>query len=164
MTVSFKPAEQFKKVADKLFVEHKEKILNELPNADIQHVGSTAIPGSITKGDLDIQVRVSKEEFLKARKYFEKLYEVNQPENWSDTFASFKDDNSFELPLGIQLTVIGSEDDKLFQGQLKLLIENPGILEEYNQMKRGFEGKDINDYYKARSDFFDGLKERGFLK
>ena len=128
-TVSFKPVEEFISISDKIFQQQKKQILAEFPLADIQHIGSTAIPGSITKGDLDIQVRVSKKEFEKAKKYFEKLYDVNQPENWSDTFASFKNANSFEIPVGIQLTVIGSPYDNLFQSQLKLLIENPDILE-----------------------------------
>jgi len=162
--VSFKPVEEFISIAEKIFQQQKKRILAEFPLVDIQHIGSTAIPGSITKGDLDIQVRVSKKGFGKTKKYFEKLCEVNQQENWSDTFASFKNDNDFEIPVGIQLTVIGSTYDNLFQSQLKLLIENPDILKEYNQMKRKFEGKNINDYYNGRSQFFDGLKSRGFLE
>ncbi|MFE3575677.1 GrpB family protein [Lysinibacillus sp. NPDC059133] len=48
-----------------------------LPEADIQHVGSTAIPDSVTKGDLDIQVRVSAEQFSIAVELLSNLYDRN---------------------------------------------------------------------------------------
>lgn len=45
----------FKNDAEKTFTSQK----NLIPNADVQHVGSTAIQNSLTKGDIDIQIRVS---------------------------------------------------------------------------------------------------------
>ena len=30
-----------------------------LPTAEIEHIGATAIPGALTKGDLDVMVRVA---------------------------------------------------------------------------------------------------------
>ncbi|MBM6383202.1 MAG: GrpB family protein [Paenibacillus sp.] len=33
---------------------------NRLLTEHIQHVGSTALPGTLTKGDLDIQVQIPK--------------------------------------------------------------------------------------------------------
>jgi GrpB-like predicted nucleotidyltransferase (UPF0157 family) len=34
-----------------------------LPEARIEHIGSTAIPGAVTKGDLDIRVQVEQSAF-----------------------------------------------------------------------------------------------------
>jgi GrpB-like predicted nucleotidyltransferase (UPF0157 family) len=44
--------EMFRK-ADRLFRETRAKLLKLLPGADVEHVGSTAVPGVLTKGDLD---------------------------------------------------------------------------------------------------------------
>jgi len=57
--VIFYNSENLKHKAIELYNYQRQRIENLLPNADIQHVGSTAIPYSLTKGDLDIQVRVS---------------------------------------------------------------------------------------------------------
>ncbi len=53
---------------------------------DIQHIGSTAIPNSITKGDLDIQVRVSKEDFTKAVEILSTIYDINEGSTKTDFF------------------------------------------------------------------------------
>ena len=47
--VHFLEQSHFHEQAEKTFLERKEKILRLLPEADVQHVGSTAIPNSLTK-------------------------------------------------------------------------------------------------------------------
>lgn len=65
-SVHFMPEEEFRQKVERLFQDQKEKIQSLLPDADVQHIGSTAIPNSITKGDLDIQVRIPVEGFSMA--------------------------------------------------------------------------------------------------
>lgn len=160
--VHFKPQSIFSKKAAETFEREKDKLSKIIPQANIEHIGSTAIPNSMTKGDLDIQIRVGKRDFLEAVEQLKKLYEINQPENWTEDYASFKDDEG-NMPVGVQLTVKDSKDDKLFQEQQRLLSNNPEVLREYNAIKLGFEGKDIDEYRAARMRFFEGLKERGIL-
>lgn len=154
----FKSSGYFSRIATKLFQRKRRELRKLIPSAQIEHIGSTAIPDAITKGDLDIQVRVLPDYFPKVKKQLEKLYEINQAENWSSTFASFKDEFSFEIPIGIQLTVINSEEDNLFRKQQALLLNNPDLLKKYNQMKLRFEGKSLKNYRTARAKFFDKLK------
>ena len=90
--VNFKPQRDFADKTQKLFEDERDNLLKILPRADIQHIGSTAIPNAMTKGDLDLQVRVEKDDFQKAVEQLQKLYEINQPDNWTDNYASFKDD------------------------------------------------------------------------
>lgn len=153
--VNFKPTEEFLDKADKLFKEQKARILTIIPNAKIEHIGSTAIAGSITKGDLDINVRVLKGHFNEAVAELKKLYDINQPENWNGDFASFKND---DLDVGIQLTVLGSKADD-FVKLRDILINNPAYLAEYNQMKQKYESKDMDEYRSAKADFFQKLRE-----
>ena len=58
-----------------------------LPGARIEHVGSTAVPGSLTKGDLDICVIVDRAEFERASRVLAARFEIHQSENWSPTLA-----------------------------------------------------------------------------
>ncbi|HJZ37763.1 MAG TPA: GrpB family protein [Solirubrobacterales bacterium] len=46
-----------------IFGRRRAELDGMLPGARIEHVGSTAVPGSLTKGDLDICVIVAGEEF-----------------------------------------------------------------------------------------------------
>lgn len=153
------PSMQFQPQA--LFQEQVEKVLSEevpllkllLPWADIQHIGSTAIPGAITKGDMDLVVRVPKEKFAKSRERLNSIYEIHQPENWSSTFASFKDDGK-ALPLGIQLTIMHGEDDVFirFRDQLK---SDPTLLAEYNALKESCQDQSAELYLEKKGAFFE---------
>ncbi len=155
MNVSFKPAEQFREKAQEVFEGQKRRILELIPNADIQHVGSTAVPGTLTKGDLDITVRVEVEEFDQAVNALKSLYELNQPENWSDVYASFKSDK-VGMDFGAQLVVKDSEHD-FFLKQRDILIQDSDLREEYNAIKLKFEGKDMEKYREKKGEFFEKL-------
>ncbi|WP_053583309.1 GrpB family protein [Lysinibacillus contaminans] len=67
------------------------------PGADVQHVGSTAVPHSLTKGDLDIQVRVTPELFLKAVQTLSRFYELNDGSVKTDCFRAFIKERVFAI-------------------------------------------------------------------
>jgi GrpB-like predicted nucleotidyltransferase (UPF0157 family) len=150
--VHFKPSSDFKERVDALFLEQKKRITHVLPAVDIQHIGGTAVPGLLTKGDVDINVRVDAILFPGAVEEFKKLYHINQPDNWTSAFASFKDDDSFALPLGVQLTVIGTSDDH-FVRHRDALLRDPTLVGKFNDLKRRFESKDMDEYRAAKSAF-----------
>ena len=139
-----------------LFKLEKQKLAALFPNADIEHVGGTSVPGSLSKGDLDINIRVRSEEFERTAETLKTLYEINQPENWSNGFASFKDDSR---QLGIQITVIGSPEDH-FVAQREYLKNHPDAVFELNVLKEKFEGKDMDGYRKEKEKFFERLNFR----
>lgn len=153
--VHFFEQNEIKEKVEKEFLIHKSKIVNLLPKADVQHIGSTAIPNSITKGDLDIQVRVQKEDFIKATELLSTLYEVNDRSTQTDFFRAFKDD-TLPLPLGIQLTVINSELD-IFWKIRNVLLKNDEYRLEYDNLKRNFEGRSIEEYRDAKNLFFEKI-------
>ncbi|MCY8940266.1 GrpB family protein, partial [Peribacillus frigoritolerans] len=105
-----------------------------LPEADVQHVGSTAVPNCLTKGDLDIQVRVTTEQFQMAVQTLSALYELNEGSVKTDSFRAFKDDSTVP-PLGVQLNVINSEFDFFWKFRDVLLI-NDKYRKEYDDLKR----------------------------
>lgn len=157
--VYFKAVDDFSDAANRIFKEQKKRILEILPNAEVLHVGSTAVPGSLTKGDLDLSVRISKDNFEGAYKKLKTLYAVDPNNKKTDIIASFKDENQ-EIPLGIQVTVIGSEHDN-FHAHTRAFLNDPKLVQKYNQLKLSFEGKDMDEYRKAKNKFFEKIKKHG---
>ena len=153
--VNFISDDNLYKKAEEAFIEYKSFLRNLLPGADIQHIGSTAIPGSLTKEDLDIQVRVSAAEFPRAITVLMKHYETNKGNTKTDTFRAFQDDGA-DPRLGIQLTVIDSELD-FFWKIREVLKLNDEYLREYDNLKRTYEGRDMGAYREAKSEFFEKL-------
>jgi len=155
--VNFFYSELFHKNAEKTFLIHENKIQELLPEADIQHVGSSEIPNSITKGDLDIQVRVNAEQFSKAVELLSNLYERNDESVKTATFRAFKDDTS-SPPLGVQLTVIDSEFDFFWKFR-DVLLANNKYRDAYDKLKKEYEAKSMDAYREAKDIFFQKLME-----
>jgi GrpB-like predicted nucleotidyltransferase (UPF0157 family) len=153
--VYFRKQEKFSKHAEKLFLKEQKRILRVIPNADIQHIGSTAIPGSLTKGDLDIQVRVKQKDFEKAQNALSKMYKPNKGNPPTKTYASFKD-NDAKIPLGAQLTVIGSKEDN-FTDLRDILVSNKKHLRAYNALKEQYQGESMREYRKAKGKFVERI-------
>jgi GrpB-like predicted nucleotidyltransferase (UPF0157 family) len=113
-------------------------------------MGSTAVPGALTKGDLDTNVRLAnRDEFDQVVEFLRDLFAMHQPQNWTDGYASFADEHSYGLPVGIQVTIRGHPDDK-FIGQRDRLAASPDLIEKYNVLKVRFEGRDMDDYREAK--------------
>ncbi|SDZ99040.1 GrpB domain, predicted nucleotidyltransferase, UPF0157 family [Thalassobacillus cyri] len=155
--VTFSPEEEFRERAEKVFEKHKNKIQNKLPEAEVYHVGSTAVRGSLTKGDVDLQVRVTQDDFDEARKALLELYPVNTGSDRTTFFCAFECEEEV-LPVGVQLTVIGTSVDH-FYPMTRFFIENPSYIETYNALKRRYEGTDMEAYRKTKAAFLTELLE-----
>jgi GrpB-like predicted nucleotidyltransferase (UPF0157 family) len=119
-----------------------------LPDAEIHHVGATSLPGAITKGDVDLVVRVDREHFAAVVEQLRHKFGRKQPENWSSTFSSFGDDDGYDLPLGIQVVVRGAEED-VFLHQRDFLRDHREVLDKYNQVKLQHAGDPADGYWQA---------------
>jgi GrpB-like predicted nucleotidyltransferase (UPF0157 family) len=137
------------------FDAHRDNVRARLPGAEIEHVGSTSIPGALTKGDLDLLVRVDASEFDRAVLTLRGMYEVHQPENWTPTYASFVDPAASDPPVGVQLAVRGSDDDRLFGPFREALIADPELLAAYNRFKLEHDGEDYERYTDAKGVFVE---------
>ncbi|MFD1737612.1 GrpB family protein [Bacillus salitolerans] len=150
--VNFINSSQIYENTEKTFFSHKMLIKERLPEADVQHVGSSAIPNSLTKGDIDIQVRVVSDQFPEAVKVLSLLYKLNEGSVKTETFRAFKDD-SIDPPLGVQLTIIDSEFDFFWKFRDVLLL-NHQYRFEYDKLKKKYEGKEMDEYREAKNEFF----------
>jgi GrpB-like predicted nucleotidyltransferase (UPF0157 family) len=137
------------------FEEHRARVRGLVPGAEIEHVGSTSVPGALTKGDVDLLVRVRRDDFDAATLALKGHYAVHQPANWTPTLASFADHGSADPPVGVQLVVAGSPDDALFGPFRDALIRDPRLLAEYNALKRRQDGEDYQRYTDVKGRFVE---------
>ncbi len=149
--VHFAPEQDFRAAVALLFRRVEEQLRSLVPSADVQHVGSTAIPGSLTKGDLDVQVRVAGPEYAAAKDKLSKIYAVNAGGFAAADAISFEN-YATRPPLGVHLTVIGGSAD--IQSKFRdLLIASPELRDQYDQLKRRFEGRSMAKYRDAKAEF-----------
>ena len=125
------------------------EIRSTLGNVDIQHIGSTAITGAITKGDIDICVRLrDTERALEAlaESGFKRKADTHQDE---ELFAL----ESSEFPnVGIQLVKLGGRFD-IFVAFRDQLNRTPELVFEYNKVKHENFSVGKDDYQKRKREF-----------
>ena len=153
--VRFVAADDHRDAVDGAFHNLSFSILTIVPDAMIFHIGSTAIPGSLTKLDLDVQVIVAAERFEEAQRALAASFERNEGNPPTATFASFKDDSS-PIPLGVQLTSAGSKDDLDLQ-RIQTLLAKPENVASYNALKRAHEGRSMKAYREAEAAYLQQL-------
>lgn len=151
--VTLKPASDLMPQVQSLLARVLAELKRLLPWSEIEHIGATAVPGSITKGDVDVLVRVSPTAFQTSADILKAHFSIKQPSNWTQGFASFGDDVGYDFPLGIQLVAKNSENDFLIYLR-DYLISNPDFLSEYNQLKIRHADEGPDAYWKAKDSFF----------
>lgn len=144
--------------AQALFERIAPEITALVPSAIVEHVGATSVPGCLTKGDLDIAVRVPADAFVTAERALATRFERNTGSDRTDTFSSFADDAS-DPPLGVQLCVIGSPDD-MFHVLRDALRADPAIARAYNELKATFDGRPMDEYRAAKTAWIEQILAR----
>jgi GrpB-like predicted nucleotidyltransferase (UPF0157 family) len=122
-----------------------------LPRADVHHIGATSMPFGRTKGDVDVNVRVDASDFPDVVVALRDVYDVAQPQNWTPEFASFSTDR-YSLPFGIQVTVIGSENDHLLALRDRMRAD-PELLRRYDECKAAAASAGPEGYWEAKNAF-----------
>ena len=137
--------------AEQLYRSVSQRLIRLLPTgSEIMHVGATAIPGCLTRGNLDIMVRVDEEEFEEADRALASLFTRRLPVGGSN-FATFEDAGS-KPHLGIQLVARGGASD-VFERFRDRLNASPALIREYNALKRDHDGAPMAEYQSARDRF-----------
>ena len=143
--------DQYQARCEHLFELYKHKIQMKLPDAQIEHIGASAINHAISKGDLDIYVAVSPNNFefalgqVKQLGFHEKLH-THRAHDLCMLDCDLNDD------VAIQLVVRDSE----WQCFLKFrdcLNNSKELIEEYNQIKLKYSQADMEQYRKQKALF-----------
>jgi GrpB-like predicted nucleotidyltransferase (UPF0157 family) len=130
------------------------ELSSSLPDALIEHVGATAVPGSLTKGDLDVLVRVPESQFQPAAAQLKRRF-APKPENRPADLASFEAEPEDGVLIGVQLVVAGGRTDRLFVRWRDRLIQEPDLLQRYNEFKQEHRDLDYPEYTEAKAKFIE---------
>jgi GrpB-like predicted nucleotidyltransferase (UPF0157 family) len=112
----------------------------------VHHIGATSLPFGHTRGDVDVNVRVEASRFAELVAALRERLAVAQPDNWTTGFASFSSD-AYPLPLGVQVTSIGSKDDFLL-----FLRADPELLRRYDAAKLANASAGAEKYWSAKNE------------
>lgn len=136
----------------RLFASVQAELAACLPaEATIEHVGATAVPGCLGKGDLDIAVRVPPDRFAACRAVLGRRYPDNPGSVRTADFAAFQDEAT-EPPLGIQLVALGSELDVFVRFRDRLRTDR-ALAGHYNALKQAHAGRPMAAYRAAKDAF-----------
>jgi ribosomal protein S18 acetylase RimI-like enzyme len=115
--------------------------------------GGSSLPGVLTKGDIDLHLRVAAAEYAGAVARLSGLYPIGSPHAWSGTLAVF--DVPRARATGLAVTPVGSEHDVRFRSTWRTLRRHPELLEEYNAVKTAAWGS--SRYDEQKSAFFTSI-------
>lgn len=149
-----RPVPQVASVVDAVLDDLVADLAVLLPGAIVEHVGATCHESSITKGDVDVALRVRADEFDDAVVALLSRYAAAQPQNWTATYASFS--STGLLPVGIQLAVVDSPDDFLVPLR-DLFSTRPDLLAAYDSCKRDAAPLGAKSYWEAKDRFLRAL-------
>jgi GrpB-like predicted nucleotidyltransferase (UPF0157 family) len=125
-----------------------------LPGVEVHEVGSTAVPGLIGKGDLDLLVRPEAHDFDRVRARLDALLPRNPRQLSTTNYQGYTVPS--ELDVAVQLTVRdGPYDD--FLRFLEVLRRRPEEITAYNALKHEWHGRDMGEYRTAKGTFVQRL-------
>jgi GrpB-like predicted nucleotidyltransferase (UPF0157 family) len=151
--VAFVLSDAVAEQASAAFAKHEARIAEHLPHVEIRHIGGTSVPGLLTTGDVDLQVRTDKQTFEAVRDVLSELYEPHYLHVWHSEGAYFFAPCS-QPRVEIALSAIGSLDDLHHGEAWRRIAADRDLLDRYNALKRQHEGGSIDDYSAAKRDFF----------
>ena len=149
----FLESEQYQQKCIQLFNSYKKDISTLLPFAKVEHIGSSAIPHAISKGDLDIYIEVMPEQFefainqLKTLNFIEKQNTLRTQELCMLESLN-NDDVAFQV-------VVADSVFTFFLTFRNKLIDSPLLVHEYNQLKLQCSHLDPDQYRAIKSDFIN---------
>ncbi len=133
------------------------EITAAIPSARVEEIGSTAIPGSLTKGDVDLAVFVDQADFVDAAAALGDRYQVNDMEDIA-FFASFKGMRG-GLEFGIQLNTPQVVTFRFLEFR-DALRASPDLVDDYNHVKEQARALPPDDYRARKNEFIEKVLNR----
>ena len=132
---------------EELIAWHRSRITNKLPAAEIHLTGSASVVG-LSAEDVDLVVLV--EEVLAAAAELRDMYRPLYDDQWSDTWAAFRDPGLPQVDL--VLTKRGTKWDAHHRLAWYLLRRDSELRDEYAALK-----EEPQDYAQRKAAFFEAV-------
>lgn len=141
---------------ENIYLEVKEKIVQILPNAKVEHVDSSAIPGAISKGDLDMFVGVTQDDFIKAIELIKRIGFNEKLDTLRTDSLCMMTSSTYNEDVAVQLVANGSKHESFLEFRDKLR-SNPDLVSRYNQLKLDCKGLPHDNYREVKSAFIEAV-------
>lgn len=161
--MKFLQAQEYQPRLVELFDRLSLELRGLLPDARIEHIGASSVPGAISKGDLDIFVGVQRGDFEEAIRRMNRLGYVQKTDTLQTSSLRMLVCDRFEVDVAVQLV----EDDSEFEMFLKFrdfLLKDEDLLNKYNAMKLCCVGFDPDSYRRKKSRFIACVLNRGLYQ
>jgi GrpB protein len=155
VAVEFVPSELVLPRARAALRRERERLAALAPGSELVLTGASSLPGALTRGDIDLHLRVPPAAWTATVAALSGAYRVVKPEIWSSTLATFAapDDDL----VGIAATPVGSAHDVRFTAAWERLASDAGVLTAYNDLKRSHAAGELEEYLAAKGAFFEKL-------
>ena len=114
------------------------------------------MPGAITKGDVDVLIRIPASQFPDIVRTLASHFQVEQASNWTSDFASFGEHVAYSLPVGIQVVALESPAD-FFLFLHDYFRSHSEALQQYNRLKLMHAHEGPEAYWRAKDAFLSGI-------
>lgn len=152
MPIALFPAASYQVQTEVIFRELRTELRRLLPDARIEHIGASSIPGAVSKGNLDLCVAVPAQDFLHTRQQIEALGFSPQDGELAAPQRCNLHASHYAVHVVVQLIETGSEHESLFTFRDALLNE-PQLVAVYNAIKRESAPLDEQTYLENKAAF-----------
>ncbi len=155
-TVKLLDTPNFQALADSIFTLVADQISQLLPQAQIEHVGASSVPGAITKGDLDICIIVAPTSHERTVRALESSGYVVKAGTLRTHELCMLLSSRTDLEVALQVVAKGSRFEffMLFRDALRA---DPSLVQQYNQLKRNFASKGDERYRDEKAAFIESV-------
>ena len=150
MVARFRPEAVERDIYGLAWKEVARELADLLPFAELEHVGSTAVFGAWTNGELDVAVRVTKDKFAEADKALKGKLSASDDRPRTKQFAMYKDE---ARRLVVLLCEVDSAEDVAHRHRDRF-IDQPLLRERYDGIKRRHQDVELDKYRAAKDQFF----------
>jgi GrpB-like predicted nucleotidyltransferase (UPF0157 family) len=158
MPMIIHPPSDYQPLAHRVFNEVRVVLQRALPNARIEHVGSSSVPGAISKGDLDICVSVLATDFKSGLERLQVLGYTIKNDTLRTEQLCMLEASRKDISLAIQLIEKDSEFE-FFHKFRDALLANPALVDRYNEMKLKFSSQGSQTYRDEKAKFIRSVLE-----
>jgi len=152
--MQFYEASEYQPACSIKFQHYRNKILSLIPNAKVDHIGSSAISGAISKGDLDILVAVEKLKLEGAVIKLQSLgFRVKQDTLRTNELCMLESELE---DVAFQVIALGSQFEMFLIFRNELLADNEKV-KQYNELKRSCIGMSQDAYRAYKSKFIENV-------
>ena len=156
----FFPPERYQPRVRQVFRALRRVLHVALPKARIEHIGSSAVQGLWSKGDLDVYIEVEPEAFDAARVTLQQRGFYLKRDTLQTAQLCYFVAEGLGVDVGLQLVARGSRFRffLIFRDRLR---RDAKLRATYNQLKHAAQHLNAQDYRRLKSEFIVAILMRG---